>query len=158
MKRTILLDNSNGVEIMMKKTKPEMHMLLLGMSHDHILVEIKATGLRHAVFFTSENLMEDAKDFAMKLGNEGIYVHEIVSVDPFESESSETMTTEIQTTIHKYSNEYKVVCGLTGGTNLMAISMALAALKIGIPCHYSIERHDSPVIFIDYLEKQHKEF
>ena len=134
---------------------PEMHMLLLGLSHEHILVEIKALGIRNAVLFTSENLLEDAKSFAETLEGCRVKIHEIICVDPFQSDSLDVMIKQIRTVCAKYSERYSVVCGLTGGTNLMAISMSMAALLEGLPCHYSLPRNINPVISVDYFRQNH---
>ena len=137
--------------------KPEMHFLLLGMTHEHILVEIKALALRHAVIFTSENLLEDAQEFSRTLERNNVAIHEIICVSPFEPESIEVMTNQILAVSRKYSPSYSIVCGLTGGTNLMVSAMTMAAFLAGLPCHYSMQRETNPVIKVDYLQKKHDE-
>ncbi len=135
-----------------------VHFLLLGHSQEHIHEAIDRFRIQSVVIFTSRNLFDDSKAFAREIEDGGVKVLEVIALDPFNDRSVEKMTMEIINRYDRYIRDQPkmIVSGLTGGTNLMAISMALAAMLRGLKCHYMVKSDEGNPIEIDLFEKMNK--
>ncbi|WP_042697297.1 hypothetical protein [Methanocorpusculum bavaricum] len=130
-----------------------IHFLLLGMSWEHILLEIAFLKFQNVVFFTSENLLENSQPLFNKVKVSGVNILEIVCLKPFEPNSLGLMTEKISEVYWKYANN-TIVAGLTGGTNLMVAAMTLNALKYGLVCHYAV-KNTQEIYYISYIKDLH---
>lgn len=135
-----------------------VHFLLLGHSREHILEAIDKFEIRSVVIFTSRNLLDESKAFTGMIEGRGTKVLELVALDPFDGKSIERMTREIIDRYDHHTTEQSktIIAGLTGGTNLMAISMSLAALIRGMKCHYMAKSEDGVPMEIGLFEKLNK--
>ena len=115
--------------------------LLAGNATGHILKVIEVFNPGHIEIFTSPQLRSSVNDFIMSLTKyKG--THHVQSIPSF-TESS------ILSGISIISDRYKVVkanypdrkiyFGITGGTNTMAVTMAITALLFGEKMHYVVK-------------------
>jgi len=146
------------------KSSESVHFLLLGHSKEHILTAIEYFGLDAVVMFTSIDLFEEHEGFIQELESGGIRVLELVSLSPFTENALKSMTHEILAVYDRYAAKgCTIIMGLTGGTNLMVASMALAALQKGCPVHYCVNDDSRTILNIDTLQRlslsvNHQEF
>ena len=119
-----------------KNDKAEnIQFLIIGTSPGHIHSVIDAYPNNQYVFFTSSSMEQEAMDFLDDL-IEKYQIHGDLSIlHPFEQDSLFEMTKMIINKGKEYP-ENGIVTGVTGGTNLMAIAMAVASLTQGWKCHY----------------------
>ena len=130
-----------------------IHFILLGHSKEHVSAIIKEFNVTRLVFFTSVELEEENQQFVEKIHARGIQILDIVYLDPFAKESLEIMTTRILDTYKKYCHgDTHIFAGLTGGTNLMVVSMAMAALIKGMPAHYVLNNESNNVLEISFFK------
>jgi hypothetical protein len=121
---------------------PVIQFLLLGVSHGHIGPVINKLRTERVVLFSSENLKEETALVAKGLEKDNETPTEIVLLDPFGQNALFDMVKAILAKARQlYSGRTGkqrplIIAGLTGGTNLMTISMAMAALINGWQCHY----------------------
>jgi len=118
-------------------TKKPLNIFLMGESTGHISYVINELGINDIILVSSIPTFERNREFLLQLEQNGVRIHEKVTVDPFASESIVEISKTILEMHKKYEqNGFDITCALTGGTNLMAIAMGLAALITGSPCHY----------------------
>jgi len=131
-----------------------VHFLLLGHSRDHIVTVTEHFRPDAVVLFTSADLALEHAEFIQELESDGLRVYEMVALSPFSEGAIESMTETILTTHEKYAAKGNtIVMGLTGGTNLMVASMALAALQKGSLAHYCVNDDSGTVLRIDILQR-----
>ncbi len=119
--------------------KKTLNIFLMGESTGHISYAITELGVRDIVIVSSKSTYEQNKGFLDQLEQNGVKIHEKITVDPFAADSVVLISTRILEVYQKYHQEgFEIRCGLTGGTNLMAIAMGLAALVTGARCHYVV--------------------
>lgn len=141
-----------------------VHFLLLGHSRDHIVTVTEEFNPDGIVLFTSADLALEHAEFIQELELKGVNVYELVTLSPFSKGALESMTEEILTTYERYVTKGNtVVMGLTGGTNLMVTSMALAALQKGCLTHYCVNDESKTVLSFNTLKRlssslNHQEF
>jgi hypothetical protein len=128
------------------------HFILLGHSKEHVDHAIKKYGINRMVVFTSPDLYGENQAYIASLAENGVEVLEVVRLDSFKPDSLETMTTQILDCHKKYGG-FTIICGLTGGTNLMVIAMATAALLKGSRCHYVLNNSQNDVLDIPFFEE-----
>jgi len=117
--------------------KKILNIFLMGESTGHISYAITELGIWDIVIVSSESTYEQNKGFLDQLEQTSIKIHEKITVDPFAADSIMHISTRIVEAYQKYHLEgFEIRCGLTGGTNLMAIAMGVAALVTGAKCHY----------------------
>lgn len=122
---------------MIGNNKEILNIFLMGESTGHISYAITELGVRDIVIVSSDSTFEQNKGFLDQLEQNGVKIHEKITVDPFAADSIMLISTRILEAYQKYHLEgFEIRCGLTGGTNLMAIAMGLAALVTGAKCHY----------------------
>lgn len=131
-----------------------VHFLLLGHSRDHIVTVTEEFNPDGIVLFTSADLALEHAEFIQELERKGLQVYEEIYLSPFSEGAIESMTEAILATHQKYAVKGNViVMGLTGGTNLMVASMALAALQKGSLAHYCVNDDSGTVLRIDTLQR-----
>lgn len=146
------------------ESSEKIHFLLLGHSREHILTTIEHFTPKAVVLFTTMDLFEEHTGFISELENGEIRVLEMVPLSPFTEDALESMTREILAVYEKYAAKgCNIIMGLTGGTNLMVVSMALAALQKGCPVHYCVNDDSRTILNIDTLLRlspsvNHQEF
>ena len=111
-----------------RRTSHKVQFLLLGLSQGHIHPVIDSIQCNKIVFFTSSNLEENVIALISKIQKNMDIPIEYVLIEPF---ADNTLFETIKQIIQKAEEEeirsiddLEIVCGLTGGTNLMVISMA----------------------------------
>jgi len=114
--------------------------LLLGTTYGHIPPVLDRFNTKHVVIFTSRDL--DNSEFLNRIQSNYDAEVDVILLDPFESNAVERMTAKILDTAAKLEVEPIIISGVTGGTNLMAISMALASSIKGWKCHYVLRSDD----------------
>ncbi len=131
-----------------------VHFLLLGHSKDHIITVTEHFKPDAVVLFTSANLALENAEFIQELELKGLNVYEQVILSPFSEGAIESMTETILATHKKYAVKGStIMMGLTGGTNLMVASMALAALQKGSLAHYCVNDDSGTILKIDTLQR-----
>lgn len=122
-----------------------VHILLCGHSVGHILAVEKRFNPRHIDLLTTSELLQNANDLLSSMGKSSHYVTEIPAF------TSSSITTSISLIIERYKDlklvypKEKFYFGITGGTNTMAVSVAYAALILGVDMHYVLEiRENDP--------------
>ena len=135
-----------------------VHFITVGNSRDHLIKAIEGLGIGQLVLFTSPQLRSEVEGFCSESLPDSVRVLELVDVYPFSSNSIESMVHILILKHDQYSKtgHVKVVVGLTGGTNLMAISMGLFALIKGLPCHYILNQAEGNVIEIATFQELQK--
>lgn len=109
----------------------------MGESTGHISYAIDELNVSNILLISSEYSYQQNGPFLDQLEQNGIIIHEKIKVDPFAADSIEQISKRIIEAYNKYQREgFEIICGLTGGTNLMAIGMGLATLATGSKCHY----------------------
>jgi malate/lactate dehydrogenase len=136
-----------------------IHFILLGHSKEHVPAVIKKFDVKEIVIFTSWNLEQENQTFYKEIQNQGVEILDIVYLDPFTGNAIEAMTRRILETYGIYCRDpnQKIYIALTGGTNLMAISMSLVALIKGLPAHYVLNNDTSDVLEISLFENLRKQ-
>jgi hypothetical protein len=130
----------------LKNNEPDViQFLLLGSSQGHVLPVIDNYNTSKIVLFSSEDLKTETEDFSRQIEKEKGIQCEIILLDPFGSSSLFEMVKEILHKAEEYEKKKEelkpiIVAGVTGGTNLMAIAMALASLVKGWACHYVLKQ------------------
>jgi hypothetical protein len=120
-------------------TKKSLNIFLMGESTGHISYVINELGIHDIILVSSIPTFERNKEFLLQLEQQGVRIHEKVIVDPFARDSIVEISKTILELYKKYEqNGFDITCALTGGTNLMAIAMGLAALVTGSSCHYVV--------------------
>jgi hypothetical protein len=128
------------------------HFILLGHSREHIDRTVEKYGVKRMVVFTSPDLYQENQPYIAGLRERGVEVLDVVQLDTFKDDSLETMTSKILECHDKYEG-FTIVSGLTGGTNLMAIAMATAALLKGARCHYVLNNGQNDVLDIPFFQE-----
>ena len=120
-------------------SKKNLNIFLMGESTGHILYAVSELGIRDIVLVSSESTYNQNQVFLDLLGHMGVTIHERIEINPFAPDSIEVIYTRILETYEKFEQDgFEITCALTGGTNLMAIAMGLAALVTGTKCHYVV--------------------
>lgn len=120
-------------------TKKALNIFLMGESTGHISYVINELGIHDIILVSSILTFDRNKDFLGQLEQNGVCIHEKIEVDPFDKDSIVEISNKIIKIFKKYEkNGFDITCALTGGTNLMAIAMGLAALVTGSACHYVV--------------------
>lgn len=134
-----------------------IHFILMGNALEHVLCAIKHYGIREMVVFTSEDLYDENMAFIRELGEQGIIVHEVVKLRPFEDDALRCMARMMLQAHLRYSSQgnINIIAALTGGTNLMVAAMTTYALLKGVRCHYIVKEPENRVIDITLLEELH---
>lgn len=137
---------------------PTIHFVLVGHSKEHIFFAVDYYSIKKMVIFTSDSLQEENIPFIEQLKEKKVEVLEVVVLDPFQKDSMEIMTRLILEKHSYYSQNSSIdfISALTGGTNLMTISMALFALIRGIKCHYITKAENNELIELDFFQQLHK--
>jgi hypothetical protein len=132
-----------------------LHFLLLGHAKEHIGAVIEYYNIQNAVIFTSKELEEENLPRIKQLQDMGVTVSEVVYLEPFGQDALERMTKKILETYsaHSRSGQSEFVVGLTGGTNLMVVAMALVALLKGLPAHYVLNNGKNEIVEIGLFER-----
>lgn len=135
--------------------KHPIHFLLLGHAKEHIGTVIEYYNIQDAVIFTSKELEEENLPFIRSLHDRGITISEVIDLEPFGEDALEQMTKKILETysVYSQSGRSEFVVGLTGGTNLMVVAMALVALMKELPAHYVLNNGKNEVVEIDLFER-----
>lgn len=125
--------------------------LIVGISHEHILTIIEAYSPTRILLISSASL--NSKNLVLlkyikSLGLDG----EIAYINPFESSTIQQMETimsgEIEFVREKYPN-CQIFIGLTGGTNLMVAGASLAAKKFHLVGHY-VNKNNNRIITFNF--------
>jgi len=120
-------------------TKTPLNIFLMGESTGHISFVINELGIHDIILVSSAPTFERNREFLLELEQNGVRIHEKVTIDPFARDSIVEISKTILELYEKYErNGFGITCALTGGTNLMAIAMGLAALVTGSACHYVV--------------------
>jgi hypothetical protein len=120
-----------------------VHFITLGKTHENIWPVVKRYVPSHVIFFSSSNLKKETETLVGKLkAIHGINA-EIVFLRPFNNDSLQTMSEEIDNTYCRIINKYDgkgvdYYMGVTGGTNLMVLAAGLVAVKRGIRILYTM--------------------
>lgn len=123
-----------------KEVNGSVHLLLCGHSTDHLIRVIEAYNPAHIDFFTSLNLRSHLEEFIETLGNYSGTYH----IEDIPAFTDDSIRVGSYTIISRYLILKKLFpsrsfyFGITGGTNTMAVEMALAALTAGEQIHYVI--------------------
>lgn len=135
-----------------------IHFILLGHSKEHVSAVIDHFEVKKIVIFTSLNLEQDNLQFINDIKGDGINVLEVIYLDPFTINALESMSHRILETYEKYSHESDQVIfsALTGGTNLMVVSMAMVAFIKGMPAHYVLNNEKNEVLEISFFQELSK--
>lgn len=135
-----------------------IHFILVGHSKEHIFFAVEYYSIKKMVIFTSDILHDENVPFIEELKERNVEVIEVVCLDPFKKDSLEKMTRLMLEKYCHYANDtdIDIISALTGGTNLMTISMALFALIKGIKCHYIIKPEQNELIELDFFQQLHK--
>lgn len=142
-------------------TKKPLNIFLMGESTGHITYVINELGLHDIIIVSSISTFDRNKDFLRQLEQNGVKIHEKIEVDPFDKDSIVEISKKIIKIFKKYKkNGFNIACALTGGTNLMAIAMGLAALVTGSVCHYVVfnngeNRLVNITSFVDIRQQMH---
>jgi hypothetical protein len=104
------------------------------------------------VVFTSPDLFDENQAYIAGLEENGVEVLDVIRLDSFKPDSLETMTRQILDCHEKYEG-FTIICGLTGGTNLMVIAMATTALLKGARCHYVLNNSQNDVLDIPFFQE-----
>ncbi|WFN37441.1 hypothetical protein L1994_03360 [Methanomicrobium antiquum] len=141
-----------------KQKSKIIHFLLLGNSKEHINRVIEYYEIRNIVFFTSINLINENLEFIKDIKKKEINVLETVLLDPFEEKALENMTKKMLDAYSLYSNDgiNHIIAGLTGGTNLMVLSMGMLCFSAGLKAHYVVNNENNDVITIDIFQNMVK--
>ena len=121
-----------------KEVNGSVHLLLCGHSTDHLIRVIEAYNPAHIDFFTSLNLRSHLEEFIETLGNYSGTYH----IEDIPAFTDDSIRVGSYTIISRYLILKKLFpsrsfyFGITGGTNTMAVEMALAALTAGEAMHY----------------------
>lgn len=134
-----------------------IHFILMGNAREHVLCAIRHFGIKEMVVFTSEDLYEENMVFIRGLGEQGIIIHEVVKLRPFDDDALRCMARMMLQAHQRYSSKgnIKITAALTGGTNLMVAAMTTYALLKGVRCHYIVKEPENRVIDIMLLEELH---
>ena len=123
---------------------PSVHLLLAGHSLGHLIKVIQYYKPVHIDLFTSQDLFPSVREFIETyIQYTGSY--NIQCIPAFTIDS---LTTGVSIISKRYNSlkslypECKILFGITGGTNTMAIEMALSALLAGETMHYVIQNSD----------------
>ena len=137
------------------KIPSPIHFINLGMSKEHVTKAIDQLSIRRIVVFTSPQLRSEAESYCTELAEKDVEVLEIIDVDPFQPDSLGNMMQSMLRTYDKYNPDGRteIVSGLTGGTNLMAISLGIVSMLKRMHCHYVVSPPDDRVIEIDIFER-----
>jgi hypothetical protein len=135
-----------------------IHFVLVGHSKEHILFAVDYYSIKKMVIFTSDNLKEENIPFIEQLIEKNVEVLDEVSLDPFKKDSLQSMTRLILEKHSQYCVHENIdfISALTGGTNLMTISMALFALLKGTKCHYIVKSETNELIELDFFQHLHE--
>lgn len=128
------------------------HFILLGHSKEHVDQAIQKYGIKKMVVFTSPDLYAHNQEYIVGLPRQCVEVLEVIQLDTFKDDSLETMTSKILECHEKYGGRFTIISGLTGGTNLMAIAMAMAALIKGDRCHYVLNNDRNDVLEFPFFQ------
>ncbi len=126
-----------------------LQILIVGKSHEHIFEVIRYFKPTNIILISSPQIRQET----MKLFNEiqSLKIKsQIVFVDPFRQTTITDMINTYNEILKPYTKVIQKITiniGLTGGTNIMAISAALAALIFGLDVHYWVKNNPVPIIW-----------
>ena len=167
MEGRLSAETSNGMMTKMDTKKYEanreergsVHLLLCGHSTDHLLRIIEAYSPIHMDFFTSVELHPHLDAFLKSIQDFSGTFH-IEDIPAFTEDSIRVGSSTIMSRyllLKKLFPSRSFYFGITGGTNTMAVEMALAALTSGEKIHYVIYGNERAqegdgIIIFDTLE------
>ncbi|MGP6238999.1 hypothetical protein ACNF40_01100 [Cuniculiplasma sp. SKW4] len=136
------MSNEMGdVKVKKQKTANSVHLLLVGHSTGHILKVIEKFNPIHMELFTSVELKDEVAEFVITMSDfEGTYNIQLIP-----SFTKESLITGIYIISCRYSElkrkfpGAKIYFGITGGTNPMAVEMAIAAIFSEESIHYVVK-------------------
>lgn len=141
----------------------KVHFLLLGKSPGHLDIVLNHYHIDKMILFSSKEIEEDVIDLLNENEPLNEFDPEVIYLQPFDPGAVEEMTERILEVERRIKIDYpdsEIIAGLTGGTNLMAISMAIAAQQSGWRCHYVKKGEDGEsdeIIMIDYFHRSRSE-
>ncbi|MDV0446406.1 hypothetical protein MsAg5_02390 [Methanosarcinaceae archaeon Ag5] len=132
----------------------KIYLLNVGISKEHIEKAIMSLNIENVILFSSVQMKEDTISYAGHLKETGVNVLDMVFVDPFTETSVNEMIQSMLRIVDEYpSDDIEIIAGLTGGTNLMAISLGIVAFIKGLRCNYVLNKDADFIIPIDTFEK-----
>ena len=148
MEKKLSTENANGMMTVTDKTKRKtiregnesVHLLLCGHSTDHLLRIIEAYNPIHMDFFTSVELHPHLEAFLKSIQDFSGTFH-IEDIPAFTEDSIRAGSSIIMSRyliLKKLFPSRSFYFGITGGTNTMAVEIALAAMTYGEKIHYVI--------------------
>ena len=166
-KKKLSTETANGMMTMTNKTKRKairkekesVHLLLCGHSTDHLKRVIEVYNPIHMDFFTSEELRPHLEAFLKSIQDFSGTFH-IEDIPAFTEDSIREGSSTIMSRyliLKKLFPSRSFYFGITGGTNTMAVEMALAALASSEKIHYVIYGNErafdgNTIITFDTLE------
>ncbi|WNY25251.1 hypothetical protein [Methanolapillus millepedarum] len=132
----------------------KIYLLNVGISKEHIEKTILSLNIENVILFSSVQMRDDTISYAGHLKEIGLNVLDMVFVDPFTEKSVDEMIQSMLRIVDQYpSDDIEIIAGLTGGTNLMAISLGIVAFIKGLRCNYVLNKDADFIISINTFEK-----
>lgn len=127
-----------------KDSKGSVHLLLVGQSKGHISRVIEIFEPIHLDLFTSAEMLDQVTEFVSSMNSYKGSYH--ISIIPSFTEYSLFSGISIIYSRYKILKlnfpGIRIYFGITGGTNTMAVEMALSAVMVKEPMHYMVKTQD----------------
>lgn len=128
-----------------------VHFILVGHSKEHVLKAIDEFHITKMVMITTNDVIDQSRQFLASLSGLGVELCDIIEVDPFQENSLQDITSKLLDACDKYGQNGKteIIAGLTGGTNIMAIALGNVSMIKRLRCHYIVSPPDPRVLRFD---------
>ena len=128
-----------------KDSKGSVHLLLVGQSKGHISRVIEIFEPIHLDLFTSAEMLDQVTEFISSTNSfKGTYhISVIPSFTEYSLFSGISIIYSRYTSLKSSFPGIRIYFGITGGTNTMAVEMALSAVMVKEPMHYMVKAQGS---------------